>query len=211
MRARRKNRPRPAPRATLLELAAAAAAGPGGEVAERAAAHLEAGGTWEQIGDLFGMVSAFCGWPAALAAHAAVRDLAPPPTRPVARPASRRTARRLGLATFRRVYGPHADAILARIQSYDDHLAELLLEIPYGEIYGRPHLELRDRELAACALLSVLGRDRELRGHALGALRCGATVADLAGVATCVRVSEGAARSRPLDRLLRHLRRAPPS
>lgn len=54
-------------------------------------------------------------------------------------------------------------------------LGRYAISFAYGEVYGRPGLSLRDRELAAVAVLTVLGRDTQLRVHLAAALRAGLT------------------------------------
>lgn len=138
-----------------------------------------AGGTTEQIRELFALLSAFCGWPAALAAHSAVNNGGAPPRTRAPRPRDRVQARRRGWENFQAVYGDRADTIFDRVRTFDPSLSELLLEVPYGELYARPLLDLRVKETLACLFLTLLEREPELRGHAQGARRCGARPRDL--------------------------------
>ncbi len=78
-----------------------------------------------------------------------------------------------------RIWGEDAAAIQAKLVEADPDLADLILRVAYGEVFERPQLDLRTRELLAVALLSALGAERELPTHLRGALRCGASVAEL--------------------------------
>jgi 4-carboxymuconolactone decarboxylase len=55
-----------------------------------------------------------------------------------------------------------------------------MVEFPYGDIYSRPGLALRDREIATSALLTALGgREPQLRVHFAAALNVGLTPDEL--------------------------------
>ncbi|MFN7972245.1 MAG: carboxymuconolactone decarboxylase family protein [Acidobacteriota bacterium] len=155
----------------LLELAGTAAIGSPDALRARYEAARRAGASDGAVRDLLALCSAFCGWPTCLSAFGELPELArrrsaPPPPR-------RNAARKAGLATLRAVYGGNLPAILARIRSFDPALCRLVIEVPYGELYQRRGLSLPLKELAACVLLAIQGRKRELHGHLKGALRVG--------------------------------------
>ena len=54
-----------------------------------------------------------------------------------------------------------------------------ILEFVYGDIYLRPGLSLRDRELAAVATLVALGRSSQIPQHLRAALKAGVTPDEL--------------------------------
>lgn len=178
----------------ILRLAHATAFGTRKAVRAALVALRRAGGSSRDAAEVFALESAFCGWPTCLFGFARLLE-DDPAFRPAARrrPKDRSAARRAGIANFRAVYGRDAPAILGRIRRYDEALAALLLEVPYGEIYARAHLSLRTKELVACLLLASSGRKRELRGHLMGALRAGASVRELDGVMTIVDEASGKA------------------
>lgn len=180
----------------LLSFAGAVAGGDEKAIARAYTALRRSGAGADDVAEVLALVSAFCGWPAALGGYGAVFE-ADPTFRPgpAPRPRTRGAARAAGRRNFTAVYGIHAPAILARIARFDPTLAELLLEVPYGEIYARPLLPLAVKELVACLLLVHLGRRRELRGHLLGALRCGATQVELEAVIALARRQVGADRA----------------
>lgn len=55
-------------------------------------------------------------------------------------------------------------------------------EVPWGQIWSRPGLELRERSLCTVAALVALGDTRELRTHLRGALRLGIPPEELSEV-----------------------------
>jgi 4-carboxymuconolactone decarboxylase len=59
-------------------------------------------------------------------------------------------------------------------------LGRYVVEFAFGDIYNRPGLSLRDRELVSVAMLAVMGaREPQLDLHLQGALNVGVTVEEL--------------------------------
>lgn len=55
-------------------------------------------------------------------------------------------------------------------------LARFVIEFPYGDVYSRPGLDLRTRELATVSALTALGNcPIQLKSHIHGALNAGCT------------------------------------
>jgi 4-carboxymuconolactone decarboxylase len=54
-------------------------------------------------------------------------------------------------------------------------LQELMTEVLFGEVWSRPGLDVRSREIATLAALTVLGREPQLRSHIQAALNIGLT------------------------------------
>ena len=54
-----------------------------------------------------------------------------------------------------------------------EELMEVATRNLFGDIWTRPHLEIRERSLITVALLAALGRDPQLKGHMQGALNVG--------------------------------------
>lgn len=73
------------------------------------------------------------------------------------------------------IFGGQEDRILARLAALDPNLMAYVRDFAYDTVYDRPGLDLKTRELVACALLTSLGSPDELRTHLRGALRAGAT------------------------------------
>lgn len=74
-----------------------------------------------------------------------------------------------------RIFGAQEERILARLERLDPDLMAYIRDFAYDTVYERPGLDLKTRELLACALLASLGSPPELRTHLRGALRAGAT------------------------------------
>jgi len=77
------------------------------------------------------------------------------------------------------LWGNQKERIEARLENLDPNLKRYILEFAYGEIYPRAGLELKFKELLACALLMSLGVSSELKTHLRGALRAGASELEL--------------------------------
>lgn len=80
------------------------------------------------------------------------------------------------------IWGDHEARVQSALEGRDAALADLVRRVAYDEVFERPGLDLRTRELLAVAHLVGLGRDVDLRTHLHGALRAGATPAELRDV-----------------------------
>lgn len=81
-----------------------------------------------------------------------------------------------GLATMRAIFGPGADAVVEGLAATSPGLARCLAEFPFADIYPRPALDLKTREMLTVAALTVLGYPQgELKEHIQGALNVGCT------------------------------------
>jgi 4-carboxymuconolactone decarboxylase len=77
-----------------------------------------------------------------------------------------------GLKKMSEVYGVDGGEAVAPLGD----LGRYMIEFPYGDIYSRPGLALRDREIATTAMLTALGgREPQLRVHFAAALNVGLT------------------------------------
>ena len=69
-------------------------------------------------------------------------------------------------------YGELAD----NLKDIAPDLARFVAEFPYADVYTRPGLDLKTRELVTIASLTTLGHAQtELKSHILGALNVGCT------------------------------------
>jgi 4-carboxymuconolactone decarboxylase len=80
-----------------------------------------------------------------------------------------------GKAKLREVHG---DRSLATIEGLGD-LGRLIIETAYGDIYTRPGLSLRERQIASVAALVATGRSSQLPVHLRSSLKAGLSVDDL--------------------------------
>jgi 4-carboxymuconolactone decarboxylase len=81
-----------------------------------------------------------------------------------------------GLATMRAIFGQGIESALKGLAANSPDLARCLAEFPFGDIYPRPGLDLKTREMLTVAALTVLGYPQaELKDHIRGALNVGCT------------------------------------
>lgn len=81
-----------------------------------------------------------------------------------------------GLTTMRTIFGPGIDATLQSLAATSPDLERCLAEFPFADIYPRPGLDLKTREMLTIAALTVLGYPQaELKDHIRGALNVGCT------------------------------------
>jgi 4-carboxymuconolactone decarboxylase len=72
----------------------------------------------------------------------------------------------------------HGDRSLAAVESLGD-LGRLIVEVAYGEVYSRPGLTLRERQIASVAALVATGRSSQLPVHLRSSLKAGLTADEL--------------------------------
>jgi 4-carboxymuconolactone decarboxylase len=147
----------------------------------------------------------FVGFPDALNALAAWREVSgrppPPPSgeAPDAWPAR-------GEAVCARVYGANYRKLRRNVRALHPDLDGWMVDGGYGRVIGRGGLDLATRELCIAALLAVWDVPRQLHSHLRGALNAGAAVAevDAAVAAACALLdAERAAAVRALWREIR--------
>ena len=62
-----------------------------------------------------------------------------------------------GLNMLRQVDGKGGEAVLENLRDIAPDFARYLIEFPFGDIYARPGLDLKSREIAVVAALTALG------------------------------------------------------
>ena len=72
----------------------------------------------------------------------------------------------------------HDEKALSSVEGLGD-LGRLIVETVYGDVFSRPGLSTRDRELAAVAALVALGRSAQIPQHLRAALKAGVTPGEL--------------------------------
>jgi 4-carboxymuconolactone decarboxylase len=72
----------------------------------------------------------------------------------------------------------HGEKSLATIEALGD-LGRLIVETAYGEIYTRPGLSLRERQIASVSALVATGRTSQLPVHLRSSLKAGLTADEL--------------------------------
>jgi 4-carboxymuconolactone decarboxylase len=72
----------------------------------------------------------------------------------------------------------HGERSLATVESLGD-LGRLIVEVAYGDVYSRPGLGLRERQIATVAALVATGRSSQLPVHLRSSLKAGLTADEL--------------------------------
>jgi len=79
--------------------------------------------------------------------------------------------------------GAAGHAVVAGLAGIAPDFAELLFEFPFGDIYARPGLDLRAREIATIAALCAMGTARpQLEVHIRAGLNVGLSRAEITEV-----------------------------
>ncbi|BEP36602.1 carboxymuconolactone decarboxylase family protein [Variovorax sp. V59] len=81
-----------------------------------------------------------------------------------------------GLAKLQQIDGEGGVKVVESLAGIAPDFARLLIEFPFGDIYSRPGLDLRSREIAVVAALTAMGNAApQLKVHIQGALNVGVT------------------------------------
>jgi 4-carboxymuconolactone decarboxylase len=79
-----------------------------------------------------------------------------------------------GLAKLNEIDGQAGVNVINGLRDIAPDFARYLIEFPFGDIYSRPGLDLRSREIAVVAALTALGNAApQLKVHIEGALNVG--------------------------------------
>jgi len=81
-----------------------------------------------------------------------------------------------GWDKLKEIDGKAGKRVIESLQDIAPDFARLLIEFPFGDIYSRPGLDLKSREIAVVAALTALGNAApQLKVHIHGALNVGCT------------------------------------
>lgn len=70
--------------------------------------------------------------------------------------------------------GAQGEAVVDALKEISPDFADFLIEFPFGDVYSRPGLDLKSREIATVAALAAMGTAApQLRVHIHGALNVG--------------------------------------
>lgn len=147
---------------------------------------LDNGVTRQEIIEVLMQLSVYCGFPSALNAFSVAREVftarassseidASPPA---AGTESRSQRLERGRATLEETSGAAGNAVVSSFDDVAPDLGRMIVEHSYGEIFSRQGIDLKTRELTACAALAAVGtRTAEvpLRVHINAALNVGAS------------------------------------
>ena len=88
-----------------------------------------------------------------------------------------------GQEMLQRVDGNGGDAVVNSLKDIAPDFARYLIEFPFGDIYARPGLDLRSREIATIAALTALGNAApQLKVHIAAGLNVGLTQEEITEV-----------------------------
>src|SRR5258708_2102398 len=81
-----------------------------------------------------------------------------------------------GWKKFQEIHGPVAKATVNSLKDISPELGRFVTEFAFGDIYSRPGLDLKTRQLLTIASLITLGNAQpQLKSHIKGALNVGCT------------------------------------
>jgi len=81
-----------------------------------------------------------------------------------------------GLDKLREIDGEAGQRVIDALAPIAPDFARYLIEFPFGDIYSRPQLDLKSREIATVAALTAMGHAApQLKVHVHGALNVGCT------------------------------------
>ena len=81
-----------------------------------------------------------------------------------------------GWEKLKEIDGEAGERVVDSLKDIAPDFARLLIEFPFGDIYSRPGLDLKSREIAVVAALTALGNAvPQLKVHIHGALNVGCT------------------------------------
>lgn len=70
-----------------------------------------------------------------------------------------------GLARQRELDPTISEELLRSLADVAPDFARLTIEFPFGDIYSRPGLDLKQRQITTMAVLAALGQQRQLKVH----------------------------------------------
>ncbi|MEZ8360477.1 carboxymuconolactone decarboxylase family protein [Vibrio splendidus] len=86
----------------------------------------------------------------------------------------------IGLERLNHIDGEAGQQVIESLQDICPDLAKYTIEYPFGDIYSRPGLDLKSREIATVAALTALGNcASQLKVHLNAALNVGCSEEDI--------------------------------
>ena len=97
-----------------------------------------------------------------------------------------------GKRTLARIHDRVGESVVAQLAEIAPDFARHLVEFPFGDVYSRPGLDLRSRQIATIAALVTLGHaERELKWHIRGGLNVGLSRDEIVEVITQMAIYAG--------------------
>ena len=97
-----------------------------------------------------------------------------------------------GLDKLREIDGEAGQRVIDALAPIAPDFARYLIEFPFGDIYSRPQLDLKSREIATVAALAALGNAApQLKVHVHAALNVGCSRAEVVEVLMQIAIYAG--------------------
>ncbi len=81
-----------------------------------------------------------------------------------------------GQQALSRIHGHVGEGVMQALQDIAPDFARMIIEFPYGDVYSRPGLTPKERQIATLASLVTQGNaPKELKAHIQGGLNVGCT------------------------------------
>ena len=97
-----------------------------------------------------------------------------------------------GLKKLQEIDGEAGQKVIDSLASIAPDLAKYTIEFPFGDVYQRPGLDLKSREIATVAALTALGHCLpQLNVHINGALNVGCTPEEIIEIIIQMAVYDG--------------------
>lgn len=88
-----------------------------------------------------------------------------------------------GMEQLQRIDGPAGTKVVEQLDAISPDLSRLIVEHVFGDVYTRPGLSIKDKELAVVAALTAMGTaEPQLKVHIAAALHVGNTPVEIAEV-----------------------------
>jgi len=83
---------------------------------------------------------------------------------------------KVGWQKLAEIDGEQGEKVIEALKNIAPDFADMVIEFPFGDVYSRPGLDLKSREVATVAALTAMGTARpQLKVHVHGALNVGCT------------------------------------
>jgi 4-carboxymuconolactone decarboxylase len=88
-----------------------------------------------------------------------------------------------GLAKLKEINQAGGERLIENLKTVAPDLSRYVIEFPFGDIFSRPGLDLRTREMVTVAALTALGNaEPQLKDHINGALNVGCSQEEIVEV-----------------------------
>lgn len=84
-----------------------------------------------------------------------------------------------GWEKLKEIDGTAGEKVIEALKNVSPDFANYIIEFPFGDIYSRPGLDLKSREIATVAALTTLGTIPQLKVHLHAALNVGCSETEI--------------------------------